>query len=48
MTDLEDALQAAAAVAAGVDYIVTRNTADYRQSPIPAILPAAFLAQAPP
>ena len=47
MSDFEDALQAAAAVHAGVDHIVTRNVADYGSSPVPAILPADFLAQAP-
>ena len=43
MSDFEDALQAAAAVLAGVDYIVTRNIADYHSSPVRAILPADFL-----
>ena len=47
MTDLEDALQSAAAVHAGVDFIVTRNIGDYKNSPIQALLPADFLAQAP-
>jgi predicted nucleic acid-binding protein len=43
MTDLEDAMQAAAAVAASADYIVTRNIRHYVNSPIPAILPSDFL-----
>ena len=47
MTDFEDALQSAAAVQAGLDFIVTRNIRDYRSSPVPAILPGDFLAQAP-
>ena len=47
MSDFEDALQAAAAVHVGVDFIVTRNVADYGSSPVPAILPAEFLMQAP-
>lgn len=47
-SDFEDAMQCAAAVHAGVDLIVTRNTRDYTASPIPAILPANFLAQAHP
>jgi predicted nucleic acid-binding protein len=47
MADFEDALQAAAAIQAGVDYIVTRNTRDYRGGPIPALLPAEFIALAP-
>jgi predicted nucleic acid-binding protein len=46
MTDLEDAFQAAAALAWGADAIVTRNTADYRRSPVDALTPAAFLRQA--
>src|SRR6185436_15279022 len=33
MADLEDAFQAAAALAWGANAIVTRNTADYRRSP---------------
>jgi predicted nucleic acid-binding protein len=43
MTDLEDAFQAAAAVAWKADFIITRNLPDYRKSPIPAISPMAFL-----
>lgn len=42
MGDLEDALQAAAALAFGADWIVTRNLSDFRGSPVPAIAPAAF------
>jgi hypothetical protein len=42
MTDLEDALQAAAALAFGADWIVTRNLSDFRGSPVPAVAPAAF------
>lgn len=44
MKDLEDALQAAAAVASGSQYIITRNLPDYRKSPIKAISPKQFLA----
>ena len=47
MTDFEDSLQCAAAVEAGVDFIVTRNIKDFAKAPVPAILPADFLAQAP-
>lgn len=47
MADFEDGLQCAAAVQAGVDYIVTRNVRDYAAAPISAILPGDFLAQAP-
>jgi predicted nucleic acid-binding protein len=43
MSDLEDAMQAASALAAGADFIITRNLRDYRQSPVPALTPAAFL-----
>ena len=43
MRDLEDALQAASAVSFGASFLVTRNTNDFRKSPIPAVTPAAFL-----
>ena len=46
MADLEDAFQAAAALAWGADVIVTRNIADYRRSPVDALTPSAFLKQA--
>lgn len=46
MGDFEDALQCAAAVHAGVDYVVTRDMGDYAGSVVPAIRPADFLAQA--
>jgi hypothetical protein len=42
MADLEDALQAASALAFGADWIVTRNLSDFRGSPVPAIAPTAF------
>src|SRR5439155_3699471 len=45
MTDLEHALQAAWAVAFDAMFIVTRNSKDYRKSPIPAITPSKFLVQ---
>ena len=45
MTDLEDALQAAAALAFGASFVVTRNVRDYRKSPVPALSPADFLAR---
>ncbi|GHV13206.1 hypothetical protein FACS189491_07770 [Spirochaetia bacterium] len=41
--DIEDCLQMECAVSAGAGYIVTRNTADFKGSPIPAILPEDFL-----
>ena len=43
MSDLEDAFQVAAALAEGVDLIITRNVHDYRNSPIEAVTPTAFL-----
>lgn len=46
MSDLEDAFQAAAALAWGADMIVTRNISDYRRSPVRALSPRAFLKQA--
>jgi hypothetical protein len=41
--DFEDCLQSECAKAVGADYIVTRNTADFKDSPIPVILPEDFL-----
>ena len=43
MTDFEDAMQVAAAQAAGVQYIITRNIRDFTNSPIPAITPEQAL-----
>ena len=43
MADFEDALQVAAAHACGAGHIVTRNLADYAQSPIHAVSPLAAL-----
>ena len=43
MNDLEDALQAAAALAFDAHYIVSRNLNHYRHSPIPALSPSQFL-----
>ena len=37
-----DALQVAAAIAFKASYVITRNTKDYRQSPVPAITPKEF------
>ena len=42
--DFEDALQAVAAESCGADSIVTRNTGDFKESAVPAISPAEFLA----
>jgi len=44
MADFEDALQSSAAVAARAEYIVTRNTRDFRKSPVKSLSPRAFLA----
>lgn len=41
--DFEDALQHACAKAAGANYIITRNTKDYRNSEIKAISPEELL-----
>lgn len=46
MRDIDDAFQAAAALAWQADVIITRNIADYRRSPVRALSPAAFLRQA--
>lgn len=43
MGDLEDAFQAASALAWKADFIITRNLPDYRKSPVPAVLPKDFL-----
>lgn len=43
MKDFEDAVVASCAVNAKCDYIVTRNMADFKQSPIQAITPSEFL-----
>ncbi len=44
MRDFEDAVQAVAALRAGADYIVTRNTVDFRGSTIPTRTPGEVLA----
>ncbi len=43
MSDFEDAMQVAAARAAGVGYIVTRDARGFANSPIPAITPEQAL-----
>ena len=42
MADLEDAMQASAALAFGATFILTRNAKDYVRSPVKAISPAEF------
>lgn len=45
--DFEDAVQAACAEKAGVDYLVTRNKRDFKKSAIKAVTPAELLALLP-
>lgn len=45
LADFEDALQAAAAMACGANFIVTRNERDFKASPVPALTPEKFLRQ---
>ena len=45
MADFEDAVQAAAAAAAGLDAIITRNTKDFANAPLPILTPAEALAR---
>ena len=44
MTDFEDSVLAHAGNLAGVDVIITRNTKDFKHSPIKAVDPTEFLA----
>ncbi|MFM9905000.1 MAG: type II toxin-antitoxin system VapC family toxin [Pyrinomonadaceae bacterium] len=41
--DYEDAVQCASAITEGLDAIVTRNSKDYKNSPIPVYSPSEFL-----
>lgn len=43
-TDYEDAVVAASAQRAKCAYIITRNTGDFANSPVPALTPGEFLA----
>lgn len=43
MDDFEDAMQVAAATAAGAQVIATRNVKDFRQSPVRAMIPGQLL-----
>ena len=45
MTDFEDAMQVAAAQAAGAGHVVTRDIGDFTNSPIPAVTPEQALRQ---
>lgn len=42
--DYEDALQTVCAVRMSADFIVTRNTRDYKKSPVKAVTPTELLA----
>jgi hypothetical protein len=44
IADFEDAVTSAAANAAGLEIIVTRNISDFTTSLVPAMLPEEFLA----
>ena len=43
MPDFEDAVQSAAALAAGINYIVTSNKKDFKRSPVPPRTAAELL-----
>lgn len=43
MKDFEDAVTSEAALAAGLDIILTRNIADFVASPVPVMLPEEFV-----
>ncbi len=43
MNDFEDGVVAAAAESVGCDLILTRNLADFKKSPVPAVTPDEFL-----
>lgn len=45
ITDFEDAIQSVASTFNEVDYIITRNTKDYRSSKVKAITPTEFISQ---
>jgi predicted nucleic acid-binding protein len=47
MRDFEDALQVAAAMACGAQFIITRNERDFKTSPVSALNPEAFLRRYP-
>lgn len=45
--DFEDNVQIVCAQTAGLELIVTRNTADFAQSPVPAVEPAQVVSRLP-
>jgi hypothetical protein len=46
ISDFEDAVVAAIAKREKADFIITRNEADFANSPVPALSPARFLGTA--
>lgn len=48
LTDFEDAVQIASALAIGIDAIVTRNLADYTGAQLPIYAPTDLLRRLPP
>lgn len=46
-SDFEDAVQMAAALNAGVDYLVTRNPKDFKESPVKVLQPGDLMALFP-
>lgn len=47
-SDFEDNVQISSALAAGVDLIVSRNTADFKYASLPAVTPLDILSHLPP
>lgn len=47
LNDFEDALQLSAAISSTADIVITRNTTDFKNSPIPVMTPEEFLATHP-
>ena len=43
MSDYEDAVIAATAKRNRIDFIITRNTKDFKESPVPALTPSQFV-----
>jgi len=43
ITDFEDAVIVESAIAKNIDYIVTRNIKDFKNSPVPVMLPEEYL-----
>jgi len=43
LNDFEDALQLSAAISSTANIVITRNTTDFKNSPIPVMTPEEFL-----